>query len=180
MGGKIQRSFKTWTATNCANMRTVIQFQSVEYYVQRIRQRFGCILEWGVNSWNMLTWQYWLDSNKSTDILLKLPFVWSVYRYILRWWKQALIKKSVDLLVNDRHTLCQSICKPWGFQNNWKAIHPPSFFHAPSSAPSIFTLFIGFLFFHGATATFGPGPPHCRGYTITLRHTTCCRPPLDR
>jgi len=28
---------------------------------------------------------------------------------------------------------------------------------------------------HGAKAPTGPGPPHCRGFTITLRHTT-----LDR
>jgi len=25
----------------------------------------------------------------------------------------------------------------------------------------------------------GPGPPHCRGFTITLRHTTLGRTPLD-
>jgi hypothetical protein len=32
---------------------------------------------------------------------------------------------------------------------------------------------------HGATAPSGPGPPHCRGFTITLRHTTLYRTPLD-
>ena len=32
--------------------------------------------------------------------------------------------------------------------------------------------------FHGSTATSGPGPPHCRDYTITLRHTTLDRTPL--
>jgi len=31
----------------------------------------------------------------------------------------------------------------------------------------------------GATAPSGPGPPHYRGFTITLRHTTRCRTPLD-
>jgi len=30
-----------------------------------------------------------------------------------------------------------------------------------------------------ATALSGPGPPHCRGFTITLRHTTLGRIPLD-
>jgi len=32
---------------------------------------------------------------------------------------------------------------------------------------------------HDATATNGPGPPHYRGLTITLRHTTLGRTPLD-
>jgi hypothetical protein len=37
---------------------------------------------------------------------------------------------------------------------------------------------LGF-FLHGATAPSGPGPPDCRGFTITLRHTTLGRTPLD-
>ena len=32
---------------------------------------------------------------------------------------------------------------------------------------------------HDATAPRGPGPPHCRGFTITLRHTTLGGTPLD-
>jgi hypothetical protein len=32
---------------------------------------------------------------------------------------------------------------------------------------------------HGATAPSVPGPPHYRGFTITLRHTTLGRTPLD-
>ena len=32
---------------------------------------------------------------------------------------------------------------------------------------------------HGATAPSWPGLPHCRGFTITLRHTTLGRTPLD-
>jgi len=35
------------------------------------------------------------------------------------------------------------------------------------------------LFFHGATTCSKPGPPHCRGFTITLRHTTFGRTTLD-
>jgi len=31
----------------------------------------------------------------------------------------------------------------------------------------------------GATACSGPGPPHFRGFTITFRHTTLSRIPLD-
>jgi hypothetical protein len=31
----------------------------------------------------------------------------------------------------------------------------------------------------GATAPRGPRPFHCLGFTITLRHTTLCRTPLD-
>jgi hypothetical protein len=33
--------------------------------------------------------------------------------------------------------------------------------------------------FHGAWAHSGPRPPHCRGFTITLRHTAHGRTPLD-
>jgi hypothetical protein len=35
------------------------------------------------------------------------------------------------------------------------------------------------FFPHGATAPSGPGSPHCRGFTITLRHTSLGRTPLD-
>ena len=35
------------------------------------------------------------------------------------------------------------------------------------------------LFFHGATTPSGPGPLHYRGFTVTLRHTTLGRTPLD-
>jgi len=31
---------------------------------------------------------------------------------------------------------------------------------------------LGNLILHGATHPSGPGPPHCRGFMITLRHTT--------
>jgi hypothetical protein len=33
--------------------------------------------------------------------------------------------------------------------------------------------------FHGATAVSGRGPPHYRGFAITLRQTTLRRTPLD-
>jgi hypothetical protein len=36
-----------------------------------------------------------------------------------------------------------------------------------------------FLFVFGVKAPRGPVPPHCRGFTITLRHTTVGRTPLD-
>jgi hypothetical protein len=36
-----------------------------------------------------------------------------------------------------------------------------------------------FFFPIGATAPSGPGPPRYRGFTITLRHTTLGRTPLD-
>jgi hypothetical protein len=35
------------------------------------------------------------------------------------------------------------------------------------------------FFSNGATAPSGPGPPHYRGFTITLRHTTLGRTRLD-
>jgi hypothetical protein len=34
-------------------------------------------------------------------------------------------------------------------------------------------------FYNGVTAPSGPGPPHYRGFTITLRHTTLGRTPLE-
>jgi hypothetical protein len=37
----------------------------------------------------------------------------------------------------------------------------------------------GIFFPHGPTVPRGPGPPHYRGFAITLRHTTCGRTPLD-
>jgi hypothetical protein len=43
----------------------------------------------------------------------------------------------------------------------------------------VFFLYKWFLFSSGATAPSGPGPPQYRGFTITLRHTTLCRTPLD-
>ena len=36
-----------------------------------------------------------------------------------------------------------------------------------------------FSFYHDATAPSGPGPPHCRSFTITFRHATLGRTPLD-
>ena len=35
------------------------------------------------------------------------------------------------------------------------------------------------FFFHGATAPSGPGSPHYWGFTITFKHTTLTRTPLD-
>ena len=35
------------------------------------------------------------------------------------------------------------------------------------------------LFFHGVAVPSGPRPPHYRGFTIALRHTTLGRTPLD-
>jgi len=35
-----------------------------------------------------------------------------------------------------------------------------------------------FLLSNGPTPS-GPGPSHCRSFTITLRHTTLGRPPLN-
>ena len=35
-----------------------------------------------------------------------------------------------------------------------------------------------FFFYHGSTVPIGPGPPHYRGFKITLRHTAMGRTPL--
>jgi hypothetical protein len=36
-----------------------------------------------------------------------------------------------------------------------------------------------YFFFHTVTAPRGPGPPYCRGFTITLKHTTLGWTSLD-
>ena len=36
-----------------------------------------------------------------------------------------------------------------------------------------------YIYFHGMTAPSGPEPPHYRGFTITLKHTTLGRTPLE-
>ena len=38
---------------------------------------------------------------------------------------------------------------------------------------------VKYIFYHGATAPSGPGPPHSRGFTITHRHATLGRTPLE-
>ena len=42
----------------------------------------------------------------------------------------------------------------------------------------LFCVELEVFYFHGATAPSGPGPPHHRGFTITLRLTTLGRTPL--
>jgi len=39
--------------------------------------------------------------------------------------------------------------------------------------------FFFLLAWHGMAGPSGPRPPHCQGFTITLRHTTFDRTPLD-
>jgi hypothetical protein len=48
-------------------------------------------------------------------------------------------------------------------------------------AHNLFGVIITSQFFspNGATAPNGPGPPHYRSFTITVRHTTLGRTPLD-
>jgi len=54
------------------------------------------------------------------------------------------------------------------------------FRHASRTSQETFTLIMRQRFFsHEATATVGPGPPHYRGFAITLRHTAFVRIPLD-
>jgi hypothetical protein len=48
------------------------------------------------------------------------------------------------------------------------------------SYPTANNLFSYFFLANDVTAPSGPGPRHYRGFTITLRHTTLCRTPLDK
>ena len=49
----------------------------------------------------------------------------------------------------------------------------------PSTSVCLFQYYSTSVPFCGATAPSWPGPPHYRGFTITLRHTTVGRTPLD-
>ena len=53
-------------------------------------------------------------------------------------------------------------------------------FHISRYKQWILNVVIIYFFYHGATAPSRPRPPHCRGFTITLRHTTFGRTPLDK
>jgi len=45
--------------------------------------------------------------------------------------------------------------------------------------PELFLAIVFSAFFYDSTATSWPGSPHCRGFTITLRHSTFGTTPLD-
>jgi hypothetical protein len=51
--------------------------------------------------------------------------------------------------------------------------------HGYGQTMSTLTRSIVLFFCHGTTAPIGPGPPHYRAFTITLRQTTLGRTPLD-
>jgi hypothetical protein len=69
----------------------------------------------------------------------------------------------------------------------WKIVPPPGF--DPQTMQPVASSYTNFaipatlvnvrIFFCGATAPSGPGPPHYQGFTITLRHTTLHMTPLD-
>jgi hypothetical protein len=43
----------------------------------------------------------------------------------------------------------------------------------------LYAFVLSIIFIHGATASSGPGPLQYRGFTVTLRHATLGRTPLD-
>jgi hypothetical protein len=59
---------------------------------------------------------------------------------------------------------------------NWSSLHYCVLQSVAKSSASLKT----FSFFPGATAPGGPVPSHYCGFTITLRHTTLGRTPLDK
>ena len=78
---------------------------------------------------------------------------------------------SVHTRMTPRHnnTLQLKVLPSYGRWHSSKALR----FHSGGGAS-----WAGF-FLHGATAPSGSRPPHCRDFTITLRHTTLGRTPLD-
>ena len=55
--------------------------------------------------------------------------------------------------------------------------------HEPSGSELSFRQPTGvsvIMYIHGTTTHSGPGPPHCKGFTITLKHNTLGGTPLYR
>ena len=87
-----------------------------------------------------------------------------------------------------QYPLCRRLGVPHGQSGHmWKIVPPPGF--DPQTVQPVASCYTNYailatlvnvrIFFHGTTAPSGPEPPHYRGFTITLRHTTLGRSPLD-
>jgi hypothetical protein len=76
------------------------------------------------------------------------------------------------------HTLSNSIITSW--ERERERLRSLCCYKRVSFWPWSVLLLLGInWFFLGVTAPSGPGPPHYRGFPITLRHTTLGRTPLD-
>jgi hypothetical protein len=80
-------------------------------------------------------------------------------------YPSSFVIHNIQLIFCQLHKYNEMLC------NNYSASAADSF--------SLNNLRNHHFFFHGATAPSGPGPPHYRGFTITLRHTTLGSTPLD-
>ena len=83
-----------------------------------------------------------------------------------------------------RHTTgwCRYIHAPWNIWRILNVFFPPIYLieydgYAGKVLRSLQLIQALVFFFHGTTAPSGPGPPHFRGFTITLRHTTLSKTP---
>jgi hypothetical protein len=83
------------------------------------------------------------------------------------------VSKNRDQRGND--FVCVFVC-----QETWLVFsHDMAFMFWLNSGPCNQAVAVYWSFFSmGATAPSGPGPPHYRGFTITLRHVTLGRTPL--
>ena len=101
---------------------------------------------------------------------ISCPILLDRFRRAVKW--DLLI--SISLPQNETLGFKYSFCvrKPHAIAGNILDL----LFHLIETSCRQITLYI---FFRDATAHCGPGPPHYRGFTITLRQTTFGRTPPD-
>jgi hypothetical protein len=111
-----------------------------------------------------------------------LNFVWTLYHQrkpqclAVPKWKHAEARTGISVVSNVMWWWCRRSfkkqTKPGIISNNIARISKNQLMSIKNN--------LHFTFFsNGATAPSGPGPPQCRGFTFTLRHTTLGRTPLD-
>jgi hypothetical protein len=94
-----------------------------------------------------------------------------------------LAAKCPILLNTDMSLFCKMFVAHCYFNKDCpliSIISPLILSHFIASTKLHFNIIFLSFFFHGATASIGPWPPHYRGFTITLRYTTLGMTPLEK
>ena len=86
---------------------------------------------------------------------------------------------GASLLRHNHHTLSCSPSKPEVHLIVYRHSNTQGSFINTNQFILLVSRIVLIFLVHGATAPIGPGPPHYLGFTITLRHTTLSRTPLD-
>ena len=109
-----------------------------------------------------LIWQMYVLYSNSTYIYIYIYIYTHIYRYTYIHTYIHNTHFNIFILCNDKCTCCAVTVPEYKYINVFNV-----------------TKFTRFSFRHGAKALSGPRPPHYRGFTITLKHTTVGRTPLD-